>query len=71
MNGVPRPCAKYDLKTGKRLAVYPSAAEAARKNYLSMTGILRCCKGEGKRCGDYAWAFVKRPGAKKCRQSEG
>lgn len=50
----------YDLD-GNYICEYESASEASRKveGCLS-TGIIGCCKGKQKRCGNYKFSYVKR-----------
>jgi 5-methylcytosine-specific restriction endonuclease McrA len=45
-------------KSGELVAVYPSAAEAARKTGLKEKGIQNCARGELKTYGGFVWKYA-------------
>ena len=52
--------AQYDLKTGKRIAVYVSISAAAASVYHGDCGaISRACRGYFAQAYGYRWRFVR------------
>jgi group I intron endonuclease len=54
---ISKPVAKYDLKTGEIIKIYPSAAEAERDNG-NTKHINEVCKGKRKSCKGFGWRYV-------------
>lgn len=52
---------QLDIKTGKIIAEYGSAAEAARKNNFSHPKIQQCCKGIVYSYKGFFWRYLNEP----------
>lgn len=52
-----RSVVKLDKKTSEELEIYPSAAEAGRKNNCDSSSIIKVCKGTKNSCGGYKWKY--------------
>lgn len=54
----PKRCAQIDPDTGRIIAEYVSAHEAARLTGFRLSGISLCCNGKYKTSGNYKWAYI-------------
>ena len=52
-----KPVRQFDL-SGKAVAVFPSAVEAAAKTGICNSGICGCIKGRRKSAGGYVWKYA-------------
>lgn len=43
---------------GKKIQIFPSINEAAKKIIIHPAGIIECCKGTQKTCGNYKWKYA-------------
>ena len=48
---------QYDPKTGEKIAIFESAAEADRITGISAATIRNCCKGKQKTSGKFIWKY--------------
>lgn len=55
--GVAIPVNQYDL-CGNFMASYPSQKEAAKQTGICGSNIMRCCKGERRKAGNYIWRYA-------------
>ena len=48
---------QYDLNTKKLIQSFENAAEASKKTKICSSSILKCCKGQRKKAGEYFWSY--------------
>ena len=53
-----RKTGKFDLNTGKLLATYPSAADAARDNGIDKSSVADVCRGKAKQCRGFVYRYL-------------
>lgn len=59
LKSLQKPVAKCDKNTGEILEIYPSLAEAEKKNG-SPNHISEVCRGKRKTCQGYKWKFLEK-----------
>nr|BFF36953.1 hypothetical protein BACT7_18150 [Tenacibaculum mesophilum] len=48
---------QYSIASGRIINTFKSVAEASRINHVNKNSIAKCCRGERKQAGGYAWKY--------------
>ena len=58
LNKCVKPVLQIDYKTKKEIQKFKSIAEASRTTGIDHTCIINVCKGNQRKAGGYAWAYI-------------